>query len=500
MTAHVEVERKYKVGGGYSLPDLREVTGLSTAAEPRTLTLTARYYDTADLRLARRGITLRRRTGGTDDGWHLKLPRAKGGRDEIQAPAGEAASPPPAELAGLLLAHTRGLPLVAVAEIRTDRTERELLDRGGTVLAQLVDDRVTGVRLEPREEGVVTWRELEVELVDGEEDVLDAVGEHLTGSGAQASQESNKLSIVLGVAPAPDGYSGEMRSTVQVMSAYLSAQAARMLAYDPRVRLADHDDDSVHKMRTSIRRFRSILRTHRTILDRPRVKPLDAELKWLSDALGEVRDLEVLQARFRAQLAGLPGGRSEPGWLLDMRHQELQARERLRGVLRSQRYLALLDRIDAMVTDPPVRRKAHKAARKQQRKIVARARRKMTDAYREAGKAPRGEDRDAALHKTRKAAKRLRHTAEAAKPVLGKRAAKIARRAEKLQDVLGDNQDRIVAAGRLERMAPEPGGASDASDAYALGALTTLQRYDDPLTDLPSTWRKAADPKLVKRL
>ncbi|WP_242910070.1 CYTH and CHAD domain-containing protein [Actinomadura terrae] len=497
MAAHVEVERKYKVGSGYSLPDLREVPGLSAAAEPRTLTLTAHYYDTADLRLARRGITLRRRTGGTDDGWHLKLPSTKDGRHEIQVPAGEPASPPPAELAGLLLAHTRGRPLVAVAEIRTDRTERPLLGRNGAVLAQLVDDKVTGVRLEPRDEDVVTWRELEVELVEGGEDVLDAVGERLTGSGARASQAPSKLAIVLGADAAPGGHPAEMRSTAQVMSAYLSAQAARMLSYDPRVRLADHDDDSVHKMRTSIRRFRSILRTHRKVLDQSRVTPLDAELKWLSDVLGEVRDLEVLRSRFHTQLADLPEDLPEPGWMLEMEHQELQARERLRGVLRSQRYLALLDRIDAMVTDPPVHRKAHKAARKQQRKIVARARRKMTDAYREAEKAPQGGERDAALHKTRKAAKRLRHTAEAAEPVLGKRAAKIARRAEKLQDVLGANQDRIVAARHLEQMAPEPGGTSD---AYTLGALTTLQRYSDPLTDLSATWRKAADPKLVKRL
>ncbi|WP_433476467.1 CHAD domain-containing protein [Spirillospora sp. CA-142024] len=497
MAAHVEVERKYEAGSGYSLPDLREVPGLSAAAEPRTLTLIAHYYDTADLSLARRGITLRRRTGGTDDGWHLKLPRNKGGRDEIQRPAGAAGMPPPPELADLLLAHTRGRPLVAVAEIRTDRTERALLGRSGTVLAQLVDDNVTGIRLEPRDEGVTAWRELEVELVDGEEDVLDAVGEHLTGSGARASEAPNKLSIVLGADAAPGGHSVEMRSTAQVMSAYLSAQAARMLAYDPRVRLADHDDDSVHKMRTSIRRFRSILRTHRKVLDRSRVNPLDAELKWLSDVLGEVRDLEVLRARFHTQLADLPGRLSEPGWLLEMEHQELQTRERLRDVLRSQRYLALLDRIDAMVTDPPVRRKAHKAARKQQQKIVARTWRKMTDAYQEAEKAPQDGDQNAALHKTRKAAKRLRHTAEAAEPVLGKQAAKIARRAEKLQDVLGDNQDRIVAARHLEQMTPEPGSTSD---AYTLGSLTTLQRYDDPLTDLPRTWRKVADRKLVKRL
>ena len=32
------------------------------------------YHDTEDLRLIRWGVTLLRRAGGADEGWHLKLP------------------------------------------------------------------------------------------------------------------------------------------------------------------------------------------------------------------------------------------------------------------------------------------------------------------------------------------------------------------------------------------------------------------------------------------
>ena len=39
--------------------------------------LTAAYLDTDDLRLARWRVSLRRREGGTDEGWHLKLPVAQ---------------------------------------------------------------------------------------------------------------------------------------------------------------------------------------------------------------------------------------------------------------------------------------------------------------------------------------------------------------------------------------------------------------------------------------
>ena len=497
MAAHVEVERKYEADRGFSLPDLREIPGLSLAAEARRHSLIARYFDTPDLRLARHGVTLRRRTGGTDDGWHLKLPRAKGGRDEVQLPAGDAGDQMPPELGDLILAYTRGRPLVAVAEVRTDRTERALLGRDGVVLAELADDDVTGIRLEPRAEGVITWRELEVELVEGNDDLLNSIGDHLMASGARASKAPNKLSVVVGAQAAPEPHPAELRSIAQVMSAYLGAQAARMVSYDPRVRLADHDDDSVHKMRTSIRRFRSILRTHRKLLDRTAVEPVDAELKWLAGALGEVRDLEVLRARFHTQLSELPDPPAGPGWLAEMEQQEGRSRERLREVLRSQRYLALLDRVDALVADPPVREQARKAARKQGDKIVTRAWRKMVDARREAGRTDHEDDRNAALHKTRKAAKRLRYTAEAVEPVFGKPARRIARRAEKVQNLLGDNQDRIVATQRLQQVTLDPGSASD---GYALGALVVLQRCDDPLADLPKVWRKAADRKLVKRL
>src|SRR5436190_1704042 len=104
VVSHVEVERKYETDSAFTLPDLRDVPGVTRVADPERHTLLARYYDTADLRLARRGVTLRRRTGGTDDGWHLKLPRAKGERQEVRRPAGTAADSVPADLAELVIA------------------------------------------------------------------------------------------------------------------------------------------------------------------------------------------------------------------------------------------------------------------------------------------------------------------------------------------------------------------------------------------------------------
>ncbi|MFG2000344.1 CHAD domain-containing protein [Spirillospora sp. NPDC048911] len=498
MARHVEIERKYETDHEFTLPDLRDVPGLSSVAPPVRHSLLARYHDTEDLRLARHGITLRRRTGGDDDGWHLKLPKTGDERHEIGRPAGDPADGVPAELADLVLARTRGGPLIPVAELRTDRTEYALLADDGSVLGKLADDRVSGLRLGRLGEGVTSWRELEVELVAGPPDLLANVGDQLIDYGARSSDAPAKLAVVLGDDAVPAEPPARTRTAAEVMTGYLRAQADRMLSYDPLVRLADHDDDSVHKMRTSIRRIRSVLRTHRRLLDRGRTDVLDSELKWLAGVLGEVRDLEVLQARFRDQLSRFPAPPAQPGWLSELAIQEGLARDRVRDRLRSARYMALLDRVDTMLADPPVTDRAHRSAREQQRKIVARARRKMIRKYKAAEALPEGPDRDAALHGTRKAAKRLRYTAKAAEPVLGKPARRISRRAKKLQDVLGAHQDRIVASEHLSRV--ENARADSPADGYTLGLLIAVQEGADTLEDLPGTWKKAADGKLAKKL
>jgi len=74
-----EIERKYDAasGGTAALDAVKTMTGTAGVAAVQELPeqlLDAIYYDTADLRLIRAGITLRRRTGGEDAGWHLKLP------------------------------------------------------------------------------------------------------------------------------------------------------------------------------------------------------------------------------------------------------------------------------------------------------------------------------------------------------------------------------------------------------------------------------------------
>src|ERR1700676_2929061 len=81
-----EIERKYEAPAGTALPRLEDLPQVAAESDPDEQSLEAEYYDTADLRLIRAGITLRRRRGGSDPGWHLKLPIGRDSRREIRVP------------------------------------------------------------------------------------------------------------------------------------------------------------------------------------------------------------------------------------------------------------------------------------------------------------------------------------------------------------------------------------------------------------------------------
>jgi inorganic triphosphatase YgiF len=218
----IEIERKYAVGADFAMPDLSGVPAVASVTGPRTYQLTAVYWDTPGFRLAEAHITLRRRTGGTDAGWHLKLP-AGAERREVHAPLeagtdragvgaerGGGESTVPAELTGLVSGVTGGLPLRPIARLQTARTVRHLRDDAGQVLAEVADDQVTGSLPEPDGAAVSwqvasTWREVEVELDQGSADLLAATRPLLLAAGAQPSPAASKLSNLLTTAGALPG-------------------------------------------------------------------------------------------------------------------------------------------------------------------------------------------------------------------------------------------------------------------------------------------------------
>ncbi|RBQ16825.1 hypothetical protein DP939_27530 [Spongiactinospora rosea] len=485
----LEIEDKFDVPVDFQVPELTGVRGCGEAVGPKTHQLVAIYFDTADLRLAARGITLRRRRGGADPGWHLKLPKAKGVRQEITHPLTRSTKIVPPALAGLVQAYTRGAELVPVAELDTRRSVTLLHDIAGNAAVEVADDRVKGTVFgeEPR---IERWREVEAELIgDTDPAVLRRVGKRLRKAGAAPAASANKLSRLLNgaapkAAPSPVAVPG---SAGEVVLNYLAAQVAALLAQDPRVR--QEGDDAVHQMRVACRRLRSALKAFKKIVAAsPEVAAIQGELQWLGNELGTIRDLEVIRARFARHFAALPT-ELVVGPITDRLGDDLLVKERagyeqIRQTLSDQRYFDLLDALDALLAAPPFTKQAGRPADAPLAAVAERQWRRVTDAYDVAQAKPDEDEREIAMHDVRKAAKRARYTAE----VLGMR--ELAKIAEEVQETLGTYQDGVVTQ---ELLAREAGNARLAGeDTFTYGVLTGLERATGERAHVafPAVWTR----------
>jgi CHAD domain-containing protein len=451
-----ETEAKYEAGPDDVLPALDNLPQVAVTVSPPEQLLVAIYYDTSDLRLLRAGITLRRRTGGEDAGWHLKLPAGDRTREEVRLPldAGPTPDEVPRELAGLVRARTRDAELVPVATVSTRRQTVNLLDADGQVLAEVADDRVVAER--PQDpEPADSWREVEVELAGGDSELLMAVDVVLRRYGLHPSGRSAKLERVLAsdLPAAPSSAEPTAAGPAyQAVARYLAVQAEDLAALDPLVRR--FRPDSVHKMRIATRRLRGALRSFRSVISPDQTEHLAAELKWLGDTLGQARDAEVLARHLRArqeetdtaQLLGPVAARIESHFA----RTGAEARVAVLSALESARYTALLAGLDALIAEPPLGPAGQRPAGVAMPGAVADSYRSTRRRMRRALASAPGGDRDAALHQARKAAKRTRYAAEAATAVAGRQAGRFAGQMKNVQTVLGDHQDTVIAR-QLER-------------------------------------------------
>ena len=202
---YLETEQKYEADADFALPDLSRLGGRTRSTRPHRYYLSATYFDTEELDLIRNRITLRRRVGGTDEGWHLKLPVRKDTRQELRAPLGHgdtgSIEAVPGRLAAQVEDITAGHPLRPIAILDTERTVVRLTDQAGEPLAEVADDRVTATRLDRPGSEPVMWREIEVEALtegSGAEDLLEAAGQALRQAGARRSSSASKLGRLLG--------------------------------------------------------------------------------------------------------------------------------------------------------------------------------------------------------------------------------------------------------------------------------------------------------------
>ena len=466
MKQQLEREVKLDPDDGFVLPELG-------GEQLPTRRFTSTYHDTPDLVLATHGITLRHRVEAGTGVWQLKLPRGSA-RIELEQP-GRPASPP-LELAALLVGFLRGRELGPVARLRT---RRESVRAHG---AEIVDDSVAvlaGAKVVRR------FRELEIELVTGDEKTLRRLEKELRRAGASSHEQRPKLYRALEL-DVPTGVP-ELEDDAppsRVLSAALAEQARRILLHDPGTRLGS-DAEDLHQMRVATRRLRAFLKVGQSLLEPTWSRPLRDELAWLGRALGSARDLDVLVEHFTAEIAELGSdGRSAQGVLEALEAERARARGAVVEALSSDRYLTLLDRLEhvgspELTGDEIPLAELWKTTWQRARKALSKLDESSSD-----GK----------VHSARIRVKRCRYAAELAGRELGKRGDRFAIAAARLQDVLGVNQDAAVAEERLRAFAEAGGGG--------VGVGLLLQRELDrkaAATALrPVAWKKLR--RAAKRL
>ncbi|WP_405635137.1 CYTH and CHAD domain-containing protein [Streptomyces sp. NBC_01178] len=496
-----EIERKYEATDATRLPDLDRVAGVARTVPRGRTELDAVYWDTPGLRLAADGLTLRRRTGGADEGWHVKFPVAVGVRDEIHEPLSDTLPP---TLAALLRSRVRHAEIAPVVRLLSSRDVHHLLAADGTLLAEVSVDTVLAERLAGEGAGATaTWTEIEVELADdGDPAFLDAVEKRLRKAGVRPAESSSKLARALAETTPGREENGRDRPSGRTAGdhvlAYVREQIDAIVRLDPAVR---RDlPDSVHKMRVATRRLRSTFKTHRTILDREVTDPLGAELKWLAAELGLDRDQEVLDGRLGSHVGELPAalalgpvrGRLR-AWSAARR---TGARSRIIDVLDGKRYLDLLDALHALSADPPLRPAASRKPGKVLPRVVLKDHQRLTARVEHALALPPGPERDVALHEARKAAKRARYAGEAARPALGKPARRFAKRVKAVQSLLGDHQDSVVAREALRTLGIQAHAAGETAFTWGLLYGREEAAAEARERELPAVWARAAGRRL----
>ena len=206
-TRSIEVERKYDVSEATGLPDLASLPGVAGISQPELRSLDAVYFDTDELTLARRAVAVRRRTGGPDEGWHVKS-SAPEGRHEWGWPLDDLSSDPltqavPIDVRSAVTEWCGEAELRPIARVRNQRHAILLQDASGAVIAEFVDDHVQATDLQT---GTATrWREWEVELgpaapadEGGRAEFFAAVDAAVAAVGGVPAASGSKLQRALG--------------------------------------------------------------------------------------------------------------------------------------------------------------------------------------------------------------------------------------------------------------------------------------------------------------
>ena len=287
-------------------------------------------------------------------------------------------------------------------------------------------------------------------------------------------------------------------SAGEVVVAYLNAQGVRFNNLELAVR--QDKPDSVHQMRVTVRRLRATLQSFPGIVSGPDTRHLQADLKWLGGVLGSARDTEVLASHLHAGLTAAPTelvlGPAQARITTHFAPLEASSRKAVLDAFDSDRYKVLRASLGRLLDNPPLTPRAAEPASKALPLAVGRAYRRTRRRMQRVSQTPAGQQRDVALHEARKAAKRTRYAAEAAAPALGKKngkkANKLAKRMKKVQSVLGDHQDAVIARTAARDIGVRAHLAGE--NAFSFGLLEERAHHQALASEqqAPQVWRRAS--------
>ena len=428
----VDREIKLSIGPRFRLPDIP-----GEPLVPRVFTST--YFDTSTHTLAKIGISLRRRTENRKMCWQLKLPH-KQARLELEIPSHHPTPPEP--FLDLLFGLLRNEACGAIAKLQTKRSGIRVQAMDGP-LADVVVDRVT--ILDDRR-AIGRFSEIEIERLDGNEKDLNRLESLLRSAGAEEGDPRPKIVKALGIQPEAGSLPVHGSAPpIDHLRAMLQKQVRDLLLHDPGTRFGK-DPEELHQMRVCTRRFRALLRAAQVLLVPEWSRPLRAEMGWLGQVLGAVRDYDVLLEHLHLDASALlpPERKIFEQILASLETKRSIARAHLLNALRSDRYLTLLTSLEEAVQHPipctPENIPLKELARKEFNKLRRRVQRLN----------PNPSDQE--LHQVRIRTKRARYAAELALGTMKKSASPYLRQTKRVQDVLGEHQDSIVAEQQLREI------------------------------------------------
>jgi CHAD domain-containing protein len=284
-------------------------------------------------------------------------------------------------------------------------------------------------------------------------------------------------------------------STATVLQSALAAGLEWLRVNAPRAH--DGDVEGVHHLRVTTRRLRSTLELFSDMTSPAWTDDLSAELKWLGEMLGEVRDLDVLRTRLKESAGDAAGTGVLSPLLDDLEARWRSASDALRNALGGERFRQLESRLVDAAAHVPLRDDISDSPESVLSGPVARA---WKNAKR-GGRALSLDDPAEDFHEVRKRVKRVRYAAEGVadflEPDEARSARRFARAAKRVQDVLGAHQDAVVAGFEIRKAAaahPELGpfnfAAGRLHEREERAAVDARARFFDE-------WRELDRKKLV---